>query len=146
MAVTARRTVAKVKSSAMSPRQPDEPNLMGEAVVFGVALMGGYSTRSAIVLKDERGGKRGGALLFPSPLRNSAPSASLYPEPRRVRYLSVFVFDTEVTENSHDSNWGAISDRLGYVWFDGGGAQYWAVRRGEEVGGLRQYLGGCRVH
>jgi hypothetical protein len=39
MAVTARRTDAKVKSSAMSPRQPEVPNLMGEAAMLGEALM-----------------------------------------------------------------------------------------------------------
>ena len=55
MAVTARRTVANVKSSAMRPRQPEVPNLMGDAAVFGEALMGGYSTRAGSVLKDEDG-------------------------------------------------------------------------------------------
>src|SRR6267143_5939438 len=52
MAVTARRTVAKVKSSAMRPRQPEVPNLMGESAVFAEALMGGYSTRAGITLKE----------------------------------------------------------------------------------------------
>src|SRR6266851_8278556 len=52
MAVTARRTVAKVKSSAMRPRQPEVPNLMGEAAVFAEALMGGYSTRAGSTLKE----------------------------------------------------------------------------------------------
>src|ERR1700687_3831349 len=32
MAVTARRTVAKVKSSAINPRHPEVPNLIGEEV------------------------------------------------------------------------------------------------------------------
>src|SRR5205807_8669569 len=47
MAVTARRTVAKVKSSAISPRQPEVPNLMGETA------MAGYCTWVRIVHKDE---------------------------------------------------------------------------------------------
>jgi hypothetical protein len=34
MAVTANRTFAKVKSSAIRPRQPEVPNLMGEGVVM----------------------------------------------------------------------------------------------------------------
>src|SRR5256714_13811900 len=38
MAVTARRTLAKVKSSAIRPRQPEVPNLIGEL------LMGPYSS------------------------------------------------------------------------------------------------------
>src|SRR2546430_14931167 len=33
MAVTARRTLAKVKSSAMRPRHPEVPNLMGEVAM-----------------------------------------------------------------------------------------------------------------
>src|ERR1700722_1267344 len=33
MALTARRTLAKVNSSAIRPRQPEVPNLMGEAVI-----------------------------------------------------------------------------------------------------------------
>jgi hypothetical protein len=41
MAVTARRTLAKVKSSAMSPRQPEVPNWIGEAVRDGEALIVG---------------------------------------------------------------------------------------------------------
>ena len=36
MARTARRTVAKVKSSAMIPRQPEVPNLMGEVAMVGI--------------------------------------------------------------------------------------------------------------
>src|SRR5229473_284046 len=59
MAVTARRTVAKVKSSAMRPRQPEVPNLMGEAAVFAEALMGGYSTRAGGTLKEGAGGAGG---------------------------------------------------------------------------------------
>jgi hypothetical protein len=39
MAVTARRTAAKVKSSAMSPRQPEVPNLIGDAEMLGEALI-----------------------------------------------------------------------------------------------------------
>ena len=39
MAVTARRTLAKVKSSAMSPRQPEVPNLMGDGAMVGEALI-----------------------------------------------------------------------------------------------------------
>ena len=39
MAVTARRTDAKVKSSAMRPRQPEVPNLIGEAEMLGEALI-----------------------------------------------------------------------------------------------------------
>src|SRR5260370_22029271 len=34
IAVTASRTFAKVKSSAMRPRQPDVPNLMGEVAMW----------------------------------------------------------------------------------------------------------------
>src|SRR5260370_18269766 len=34
MAVTASRTFAKVKSSAMRPRQPEVPNLMGEVAMW----------------------------------------------------------------------------------------------------------------
>jgi hypothetical protein len=33
MAVTASRTLAKVNSSAITPRQPEVPNLMGEVVM-----------------------------------------------------------------------------------------------------------------
>src|SRR5216683_3146498 len=33
IAVTARRTLAKVKSSAIRPRQPEVPNLMGEVAI-----------------------------------------------------------------------------------------------------------------
>src|SRR5258707_11283184 len=47
MAVTARRTVANVKSSAIRPRQPEVPNLMGETA------MAGYCTWVRIVHKDE---------------------------------------------------------------------------------------------
>src|SRR6267378_3721149 len=39
MAVTARRTLAKVKSSAINPRQPEVPNLMGEGAKVGEALI-----------------------------------------------------------------------------------------------------------
>jgi len=53
--------VANVKSSAISPRHPEVPNLMGDAAVFAEALMAGYSTRSAIVLKDESASKEDGA-------------------------------------------------------------------------------------
>ena len=61
MAVTARRTVAKVKSSAIMPRHPEVPNLMGEmgaevgaeVGAFDEAVMAGYFTRSGIVHKDE---------------------------------------------------------------------------------------------
>src|ERR1700736_2956215 len=42
MAVTASRTLAKVKSSAISPRQPEVPNLMGEE--FGEGSMAMYSS------------------------------------------------------------------------------------------------------
>src|SRR5580704_7760588 len=45
MAVTARRTVAKVKSAAMRPRQPEVPNLMGdEDEVDGDGVMARYSS------------------------------------------------------------------------------------------------------
>src|SRR6267154_1549917 len=47
IAVTARRTVANVKSSAIRPRQPEVPNLMGETA------MAGYCTWVRIVHKDE---------------------------------------------------------------------------------------------
>ena len=60
MAVTAKRTVANVKSSAMRPRQPEVPNLIGEEAVFGEAAMAGYSTRSGTVLKDERRDEKDG--------------------------------------------------------------------------------------
>src|SRR5229473_6849443 len=132
MEVRARRTVANVKSSAMRPRQPEVPNLMGEAA------MGRYCTRAGIVLKDERGWEKRVALRFPSSLRNSAPSASL-------RYLSVFLLNTEVTEKSHDSDWWTISDGVGYVSFDCRGAEDWPERGGEEAGGLREYFGGGGV-
>src|ERR1700693_268265 len=42
MAVTARRTLANVKSSAIRPRQPEVPNLMGEG--FGEGFMAMYSS------------------------------------------------------------------------------------------------------
>ena len=48
MAVTARRTLAKVKSSAMRPRQPDVPNLIGEeGEVEGDGVMARYSSAEA---------------------------------------------------------------------------------------------------
>src|SRR5258708_33655297 len=99
MAVTARRTVAKVKSSAMMPRQPEVPNLMGEAAVFGEALMRRYSTRSAIVLKDERGRERGGALRSPLLCEAQRP---LRPFTLSLEGCVIFQssFNTEVTENS----------------------------------------------
>src|SRR5580704_1836147 len=53
MAVTARRTLAKVKSSAIRPRQPDVPNLMGEEV------MGLYSSPERWKKKEERIGGPG---------------------------------------------------------------------------------------
>src|ERR1700739_3899015 len=96
MAFTARRTVANVKSSAIRPRQPEVPNLMGEAFIAA------YCTWVGIVHKDERKKQKDcGPLFRPRAesffsLRNSAPSAPLYPpcpelrgEPRRVRYLSL---------------------------------------------------------
>src|SRR5258708_39344570 len=48
MAFRARRTVANVKSSAIRPRQPEVPNLMGEAFIAA------YCTCVGIVHKDER--------------------------------------------------------------------------------------------
>src|SRR5258708_4096187 len=48
MAFTARRTVANVMSSAIRPRQPEVPNLMGEAFIAA------YCTCVGIVHKDER--------------------------------------------------------------------------------------------
>jgi len=39
MAVTARRTEAKVKSSAMRPRQPEVPNLIGDGEMEADALI-----------------------------------------------------------------------------------------------------------
>jgi hypothetical protein len=33
MAVTAKRTLANVKSSAIKPRQPEVPNLIGEELI-----------------------------------------------------------------------------------------------------------------
>src|SRR5579864_1199441 len=57
MAVTARRTFANVKSSAISPRQPDVPNLMGETIFAGAA-MDRYSTRSIVAHKDEGKGEK----------------------------------------------------------------------------------------
>ena len=48
MAVTARRTLAKVKSSAMRPRQPEVPNLMGDAgEALGEGVMARYSSADA---------------------------------------------------------------------------------------------------
>ena len=49
MALMASRTVAKVKSSAMRPRQPEVPNLMGEVV------MAEYSSPAAREDEDEKG-------------------------------------------------------------------------------------------
>lgn len=49
MAVTARRTVSMVKSSAMMPRQPEVPNLMGEG------FMAEYSSPAAREDVDEKG-------------------------------------------------------------------------------------------
>jgi hypothetical protein len=40
--------VAKVKSSAIRPRQPEVPNVMGEAIIAA------YCTWVGIVHKDER--------------------------------------------------------------------------------------------
>jgi hypothetical protein len=45
--VTASRTLAKVKSSAIRPRQPEVPNLMGEAEMLGEALMFSPQSRNA---------------------------------------------------------------------------------------------------
>ena len=42
MAVNASRTLANVKSSAITPRQPEVPNLMGEVVLNpALVLMAG---------------------------------------------------------------------------------------------------------
>ena len=46
--------MANVKSSAMRPRQPDVPNLMGEAIMYG------YCMRADIVHKDERARQKDG--------------------------------------------------------------------------------------
>lgn len=54
MAVTARRTVSMVKSSAMMPRQPEVPNLMGFDFV-GEEFMEEYSSPAAREVVDEKG-------------------------------------------------------------------------------------------
>jgi len=57
MAVSASRTFAKVKSSAITPRQPEVPNLMGEVVLkLAPVLMARYFSLSryapkAIIMK-----------------------------------------------------------------------------------------------
>lgn len=68
MAVTARRTFANVKSSAITPRQPEVPNLMGEVVLNpALVLMARYFSRSrhtekaviivALMSQEKRQGK-----------------------------------------------------------------------------------------
>src|ERR1700716_3128267 len=54
MAVTARRTLANVKSSAMRPRHPEVPNLMGEVVMGRYSRPEGVESRK---LKVEKRGK-----------------------------------------------------------------------------------------
>src|SRR5277367_1165875 len=51
MAFTAKRTLANVKSSAISPRQPEVPNLIGEVVIAP------YSSLSRAVTEYESGGR-----------------------------------------------------------------------------------------
>src|SRR4029077_7187141 len=102
MAVTAKRTVAKVKSSAIRPRHPEVPNLRGEPAVCGEALMAGYSTRAGIVLKGEDGTENCVVQRFPCSLRNSVPSAPARPAGGSPRYLLIFLRKLAVTENSHD--------------------------------------------
>src|SRR5580693_10782486 len=60
MAVTARRTLAKVKSSAIRPRQPEVPNLIGEE------FMGLYSSPECWKKKE---GRKGGSRRW----RRTAP-------------------------------------------------------------------------
>jgi hypothetical protein len=52
MAVTAKRTLANVKSSAIRPRQPEVPNLIGDAVIGEVAIVA-YSILGTAVLKGK---------------------------------------------------------------------------------------------
>src|SRR5215469_10640575 len=63
MAVSARRTFAKVKSSAMTPRQPEVPNLTGEGTLHPArVLMARYFSLSRhaekVVNMGGRGAKR----------------------------------------------------------------------------------------
>src|SRR5260370_39219357 len=51
----------------------------------------------------------------------------------------------EVTEKGHDKDERAISDCVGYVCFDCGGAEDWAERGEEKAGGLREYFSRGRV-
>src|SRR5882762_7714016 len=67
MAVTARRTLANVKSSARRPRQPEVPNLIGEVLmgryfrperVESRKLNGGLSSVSVISFQLSVGGEK----------------------------------------------------------------------------------------
>jgi hypothetical protein len=89
-------------------------------------------------LKMGMEGKRAERFGFPLLCENSAPFVS-------VRYLSVFLLNTEVTENSHDSDWWTISDCAGHMCVGCRGAEDWAERGGEEAGGLREYCDWSRI-
>src|SRR6266404_5037520 len=151
MAVTARRTVANVKSSAMMPRQPEVPNLMGEAI-FGEALMAGYSTRSGIVHKDECEREKDGTRrsleeekitsLSRLGVRRAEDVEGREEKCGTHRAQSL---DTEVTEKRHDSEWRATSGCVGYVRVDCGGAKNRARGCGAQASGLREYCFRRRV-
>src|SRR5712692_4270488 len=57
MAVTARRTLAKVKSSAIRPRHPEVPNLMGEVVMRRYSRPGRVESRK-LPLEVENSGTK----------------------------------------------------------------------------------------
>src|ERR1700730_16261422 len=130
MAVTASRTLANVKSSAIRPRQPEVPNFIGE-FIFAEAVMDGYSTRSGIVHKDEgerekdaRFGQEGLAAKCFVLLSAQCLFA--------LSFSSTFTV-SGVTERNHGPSQRALSNGLAHLHIDGGSPQDRALRGGEET-------------
>src|ERR1700690_1982927 len=77
MPETARRTLAKVKSSAITPRQPEVPNLMGEVVMTAYSNLSRPFSIYEAACRDDRAkdsGHEGGTM---SPSANAIGEARI---------------------------------------------------------------------
>ena len=106
---TARRTVAKVKSSAMRPRQPLVPNLMGVEPAVVVVAIEQHSTHSAeqFVQVGLCGVENAGGV----PLQSR--HASSYVIPDCAGYVRVDARGAENRESGGDEEVGGVREYYG---------------------------------
>src|SRR5258707_12959659 len=113
MAVTGRRTLAKVKSQAIRPRHPEVPNLMGEVVMRGYSRTERVESRKLKVQSQEEPRVWGGHG------RKAAAS-------RRTSGCGV---SARRCWRANGKRVWTESSRVGQVW-DGGGGQEERTSRG----------------